>query len=248
MSTERDESLFRALVEGEIEESSPKVREMFANNPEYKRRWQETRDVFSALEQRTRERDEVLAHASELADAPGMDRAEQALRGAMLGTAAPSEDARSNVQDGSATTRARLDARTRTSRARPWIWVLAAAAVLVTTLIAVRWKNAPADRPRDVLLGAFDIDLHAIIDATTGEARFAWTGKLPPGTQYVLTVQGKSTDAAEWRDAVPPFKLSASEWRTDKATASAWPPLLRARVTTLGGESQSPWSYFSRSR
>jgi hypothetical protein len=246
MSTERDESLFRALVEGEIDASSPQVREMFANNPEYKRRWKETRDVFSALEQRTRERDEVLAHASELAEAPGMDRAEQALRGAMLGTATSFEDARSNVQDGSATTRARLDART--SRARPWIWLLAAALILATTLVAVRWKNAPAARPRDVLLGAFDIVLHASIAATTREARFAWTGKLPPGTQYVLTVQGKSPDATEWRDVVPPLKLSANEWRTDKATASAWPPLLRARVTTLGGEAQSAWSYFSLSR
>jgi hypothetical protein len=246
MSTERDESLFRALVEGEVEESSPKVREMFANSPEYKRRWEETQAVFSALEQRTRERDEVLAHASELADAAGMNRAEQALRGAMLGTAVPSEDARSNVQDGNETTRAGSEARA--SRARTWIWLLAAAVVLATTLIAVRWKSAPDDRPRDVLLGAFDIELHARIDATTGEARFAWTGKLPPGTQYVLTVQGRSAEATEWRDVVPPLTLSADEWRSDKATASAWPPLLRARVTTLGGEAQSAWSYFSLSR
>jgi hypothetical protein len=91
LSTERDNALFRALVEGEIVESSAEVRRMFDKDPELEREWKETKELLSALDDSRRARREVLDQASSVTDAPGAERAERALREAMVREPLPAD-------------------------------------------------------------------------------------------------------------------------------------------------------------
>ncbi len=249
MSTERDNALLRALVEGEIVESSEEVREMFARDPELEREWREMQDVLSAVERSANERRAVLARASEMRDTPGEERAERTLRDAMMHgrsglsaatdrTAAELLRERTHGPNGGKRRGARIAA----------AWIAAAALVIACTVIGLRWTHSPHDGRDDTLLGGLELETHSAIDPVSGEVRFEWQGLTMPGVRYVITVQGRSTDSQPWKDVMEPFELTETRWIAVKSVVAAWPHELRWRVSTIDGEVQSRWASLSLPR
>lgn len=249
MSTERDNALLRALVEGEIVESSAEVREMFARDPELEREWRETQDVLSAVARSANERRAILARASEMRDTPGEERVERTLREAMMqgraGLSAPTERTaaellreRAHGADGRRRHGARIAA----------AWIAAAALVIACTVVGLRWAHSPRDGRDETLLGGLELETHSTIDPVSGEVHFEWRGLTMPGVRYLITVQGHSTDAQPWKDVMDPIELTETRWIAVRSVVALWPRELRWRVSTIDGEVQSRWASLSLPR
>jgi hypothetical protein len=252
MSAERENALFRALVEGEIEESSAEVREMFARDPRLEHEWRELKDVLSALDHSVRERREILDQASHLRDTPGEGPAERTLREAMMrprtDASAPTEPVpaellreRTRGPDGGRSHGIRVSV-------RPWAWIAAAAVVIACTVVGLRWTRSAHDGRDDTLLGNLELEPHSSIDPVSGEVRFEWQGMTMPGARYVITVQGRSTDSQPWSDVMKPLEITQTNWSAAKSVVDPWPRQLRWRVSTIEGEVHSPWTSLSLPR
>jgi hypothetical protein len=250
LSTERDDALFRALVEGEIAESSAEVREMFARDPQREHEWEETKELLAALDESRRARQEVLDHATKLAKAPGSDRAEQALRAAML-RAAPARaadehnvgDHLSDPQHAHASSR-----RQAAPMARAWVWV-AAAAVMLLVLVWRPWKPQDGVDHGAMLLGSQKIQTKTTFDAATGAPCFEWIAEVAPGSTFTIIIDGRESNSESWRPLIEQKSVSLDKWCPPKDAVASWPSRIRWRVVAMEpsalGQLPSDWSEVS---
>lgn len=261
MSTERDNALFRALVEREIAESSAEIREMFARDPQREREWEETKELLAALDESSRVRREVLARAATAPEAPGAEGAERTLREAMARASASAAELRGSGGDNRASVPpsdsndSALAGEARAgSRRQTWLWFAAAASVILCALLVRHWKSSTDDAHGSLLLGEFELEPQTTGDAASGSLRFEWRGKTAPDARFILTIQGRMLESEDWREVQGSGQNSSTTtWSPGKERIASWPHFLRWRVIAINPtsgflEAQSPWCYVSLPR
>jgi len=246
LSTERDNALFLALVEGEIDESSAEVREMFARDSEREREWRETKQLLAAIDEASLARDEVLLQVSRLKDAPGAEGAERALRAAMASDSSITEVRLKAVRRPTSADETR-GAAMHASAARRWAWMAVAAAVLVCAFFILQRPRVPDDS-RTVLLGSDQIQTKTTIDPVTGILCFEWQANVLAGSSFTVIVEGTDGEARSWHSVTEATNITANKWCPQKDAVASWPRRIRWKVVAIDAglvESQSPWSELS---
>jgi hypothetical protein len=266
LSTERDNALFRALVEGEIDESSPEIRTMVEQDPQLAKEWKETQALLSALDASGQERREVLERSSNIADPAGAERAEQALRAAMADAApkvgdrpklgdraqprnTPMLEHAAQVPSAGGSREKRASSPLTPSR---WKWIAAAAALVALLFLLQPWKRAEDIGHGDVMLGGAALEPRTTIDPATETPCFEWKGKVSAAAKFTVTVEGFVADSNTWRPLPEQTGIVETRWCPPKDVVASWPSRIRWRVAAVDpnvtGELRSPWSEVSLRR
>lgn len=221
MNRDRDSALERLLT-GDLDPDSDEARELFVADPDASSDLQRARGIEAAVRLAGEERRSVVDEALGLEGAPGEDKVRQWVQ-AHLGTAPP--------------------AAARTAPARPWPWLVAAAAAAVF-LIWMRPFAAEDAQPAPLdpgpAMGASALRLLSPVGDVELLDEFRWEYELERGQYFQLVVY--AGDGAAELAVVD--DLEEPSWRPDPQEIETWPSDLvwEVRVRSGGRDLLSPAS------